>query len=144
MTDSSGLEDFEPFDPAQEPAATEAGEMAGQFEEFDVVAQPVPAGDEVGIETLGELAESENQLRSVLAARDKAEQRLMPQQGGLLGAMARDGTAGVGNVVGVGIAEKVIGGVPTGHLGVTVFVKEKVAPRKVSDEALVPDSIGGV
>lgn len=25
-----------------------------------------------------------------------------------------------------------------------VFVKEKVSPRKVSDEALVPDSIGGV
>jgi hypothetical protein len=41
-------------------------------------------------------------------------------------------------VVGVGIAEKVVGGGPTGQLGVTVFVKEKVSPRKVSDRSARP------
>lgn len=144
MTDSSSLEGFEPFDPVQEPAATKAGRVVDQFEEFDVMAEPEAAGDEVGIEALGELAESENQLRWVLAARGEAERRLMPQRSGLLSAVAVDGTAGLGNVVGVGIAEKMTGGGPTGQLGVTVFVKEKVSPRKVADEALVPDSIGGM
>jgi hypothetical protein len=149
MTGGDGLESFEPFDPIQEPTGQEitgmeVEEMTDEFEEFDVAAEPEAAGEEVSVEALGELTESEEQLRSLLAARDEAEQRLMPPEGDFLAEMAEDGTAGLGNVVGVGIAEKEMGGNPTGQLGVTVFVKEKVSPSKVSGEALVPDSIGGV
>jgi hypothetical protein len=51
---------------------------------------------------------------------------------------------GVENVVGVGIAEKHTGGIPTGQLGVTVYVVRKAPPEKVRDEALVPSDAGGV
>jgi hypothetical protein len=61
-----------------------------------------------------------------------------------MSAMNEDGSAGIGNVVGVGIAEKVSAGGPTGQLSVTIFVKEKVSSHSVSAEALVPQSIGGV
>src|SRR5829696_2047618 len=144
MEDSSGQEGFTPFDPMQGSTGSEEGHMSDQFEDFDVQAEPEEVAGEISIESFGGLSETEDELRSVLAARDEAERRLMPEAGEVLSAMAEDGTAGLGNVVGVGIAEKVMGGGPTGRLGVTVFVKEKEAPRNVASDALVPESIGGV
>jgi hypothetical protein len=144
MEDSSGQEGFTPFDPMQGSTKSEEAHMSDQFEDFDVQAEPEEVAGEISIESFGGLLETEDELRSVLAARDEAERRLMPEAGEVLSAMAEDGTAGLGNVVGVGIAEKVMGGGPTGRLGVTVFVKEKVAPRNVASDALVPESIGGV
>lgn len=116
--------------------------MNEEFEDFDVNEAP-KATDEVTAESL-EGVGIEADLPSVLAARDEAERLFMPATEDALSAMAEDGTAGTGNVVGVGIAEKLIGGSPSGQLGVTVFVKEKVSARRVSGEALVPETIGGV
>ncbi len=146
MTTDAGFEGFEPFDPTQEPSEREAKAM-DEFEDFDVTAEPEGASDEFGIESLGDFSDSEDELRSVLAARDEAERVLMGSGDTAMSAMSamnEDGTAGIGNIVGVGIAEKVSAGGPTGQLGVTIFVKEKVSSRSVSAEALVPHSIGGV
>lgn len=116
--------------------------MNEEFEDFDVNEAP-EAADELTAESL-EGTGIEADLASVLAARDEAERLLLPATEDALSAMAEDGTAGTGNVVGVGIAEKLIGGSPSGQLGVTVFVKEKVSARRVSGQALVPETIGGV
>jgi hypothetical protein len=47
-------------------------------------------------------------------------------------------------VVGLGIGEKEVDGHPTGQLAIKVFVKEKLSEAEVSEEALVPQSLGGV
>ena len=48
------------------------------------------------------------------------------------------------NVVGVGIGEKVSGGVKTGELSVVVLVRQKTPPAGLSPEALVPREISGI
>ncbi|TXL73298.1 hypothetical protein FHP25_21680 [Vineibacter terrae] len=97
-----------------------------------------------GIEALGGLSASEDQLKSLLQARDELEQRLMPDLAVQTAAVAADEASGVGNIVGVGIGEKEVGGFSTGQLVVKVLVKEKLNPGEVASEALVPQSLGGV
>jgi len=119
---------------------------AGDFEEFDVMQEPaVEEQQEVAIESLGGLGDSTNQLEALLGARDELEQRLM----GLPGMMSFSAAANdvepydPANVVGVGIGEKTIGGVPTGQLAVKILVREKMPDHQVSSEAAVPRSLGG-
>lgn len=113
------------------------------FEEFDVTQEP-KGEPEVSIEALGSLSEEDDDLKSLSRARDELEKRLLLDPGEVAFAAAEDGPAGVGNIVGVGIGEKEVDGIPTGQLAVKVFVKDKLAAEDVSSEALVPQSIGGV
>ena len=126
------MDEFEEFDPTQ-------GE---HFEEFDVSAEP-EAEAEATIESLGDLTESEDQLRSLLAARAELENQLMGPVGASTAALSEDEPYDPNNVVGVGIGEKVVDGVRTGQLAVKVLVKEKRPGSRVSSEALVPQSLGG-
>lgn len=125
-------DEFEPFDP-----------MLEEFEAFDVTAEP-EAEEEVAVEALGGLASGEDEYRSLVRAQEAIEKRYMPEPGVALAAAASEGSAGLGNVVGAGIGEKLIDGMPTGQLAVKVLVKEKLSPEGVSAEALVPESIGDV
>lgn len=127
------MNNFEEFDPTQ-------GE---QFEEFDVSAEPETEA-EATIESFGGLSDSEDQVKSLLAARDELENRLMGPAGVSAAALSDDEPYDPTNVVGVGIGEKVIDGVPTGQLAVKVLVKEKKPESRVSSEALVPQTLGGV
>jgi hypothetical protein len=113
------------------------------FEEFDVTQETVPEA-EASMESLGGLAASESEFKSLSQARDEIEQKYMvdPQEAAM--ATAEDGTSGLGNIVGVGIGEKTVDGVPTGQLAVKVFVKEKLNFGDVASEALVPELVGGV
>jgi hypothetical protein len=120
---------------------------AGEFEEFDVMQEPeIEEEQETAIESLGGLGDSTDQLTSLLGARDELEQRLM----GLPVSMSVSAAASdiepydPANVVGVGIGEKTIGGVPTGQLAVKVLVREKKPEHEVSAAAAVPRSLGGV
>ncbi len=115
----------------------------GGFEEFDVTEEPENEAD-VSAESLGGLAESEDDFKSLNQARDEIEQTFMGELSQQLTAMAEDGVAGLGNIVGVGIGEKVVDDTPTGQMAVKVFVKEKLYASEVSSEALVPSSLGGV
>ena len=118
---------------------------AGEFEDFDVMAEPETAPEsEATIESLGGLAESEDQLQDLMAARDELERMLMPDVA--MQALDADGEEvfGYGNIVGVGIGEQEVGGRPTGQLALKVLVKEKVSASQIVSEALVPQSIGGV
>lgn len=120
--------------------------MDEEFEDFDVAADEGGAGDEQALsaEALGGLADEAGGVEAVAAARDHAERMLLLDPQEAMAAMADDGPAGPGNVVGIGVGEKVSGGNPSGSLAVKVFVKEKLSPRHVSDSALVPEEIGGL
>lgn len=127
------MSEFEEFDPAQ----------GGEFEEFDVTSE-VDADAETVIEALGDLIDSEDQARALAAARSELERRLMgPQEAGAAAAGDEEPYE-TSNVVGVGIGEKEIDGVPTGQLAVKVLVKEKRPENRVSSEALVPQTVDGV
>lgn len=130
------MDRFEDFDPT-------AGE---QFEEFDVTAESAGDDEDLGVtsEALGGLTGSEEEVRSLLAARSEIESLMMAPIGASAAALADDEPDDPGNVVGVGIGEKVVDGVRTGQLAVKVLVKEKKPLRRVSSEALVPQTVGGV
>src|SRR6266436_6043312 len=116
---------FEQFDPTQ-------GQQ--QFEDFDVTAEtsPEPA---LTIESFGGLSDSEDHAQSLQSARDELEKRLMRSAGVSTAAFSDEEPYDPGNVVGVGIGEKVINGVPTGQLAVKVLVKEKKSERQLPSEA---------
>jgi hypothetical protein len=113
------------------------------FEEFDVTKEP-DGEAEVTAEALGEMTTSEDEAKTLMQARDELEKRLLVDPGTAVFAAAEEGAAGLGNVVGVGIGEETVGGIPTGKLAVKVFVKEKLAANKIASEALAPESTGGV
>lgn len=137
------MPEFEAFDPTQEQGNAEPGDTE-EFEEFDVMQEPPKEEIEVSIESLGGLAEKEDELKSLSQARDELEKRLLIDPGEKKFAAAEDGAAGFGNITGIAIAEKEIGNSPSGQLAVVVFVRDKVSPAQVASEALVPASIGGV
>jgi hypothetical protein len=118
-------------------------EGSGEFEEYDVLEQPEqePAAT---VESLGGLTESADLYASLAQARDELERALLVDPSESTLAMAADGVAGVGNIVGVGLGEKTVDGIPTGEPALKVFVKEKLSERDVSSEALVPQTVGGV
>lgn len=134
-TTDSATNDFQDYDVL-------AGKEGG-FEEFDVTEEPESETD-VSAESLGGLAESEDDFKSLNQARDEIEQTFMGDLSQQLTAMAEDGVAGLGNIVGVGIGEKVVDDTPTGQMAVKVFVKEKLYASEVSSEALVPSALGGI
>lgn len=115
----------------------------GEFEEFDVQQEPEQE-PQATVESLGGLTDSPDAFASLAQARDELERQLMVDPSEAALATAEGGTAGVGNIVGVGIGEKYVDGIPTGQPALKVFVKEKLAERDVSSEALVPQSVGGV
>src|SRR5262245_8895761 len=77
------------------------------FEEFDVTQEQEPEAD-VSVESLGDLVESEAAFTSLSQARDEIERTYMGDLSQQIAAMAEDGSAGLGNVVGVGISEKTV------------------------------------
>ena len=117
--------------------------MSDEFEEFDVSAESEEAEPEAFTAESLEGLTSGASADVLVAARDEAERLLLADPVDSIMAMAEDGPAGLGNVVGVGIGEKYSGGHPTGQAAVKVFVKEKLSARKVAAHALVPDTIGG-
>ncbi|HEX4947628.1 MAG TPA: serine protease [Blastocatellia bacterium] len=131
----SATSDFQDYDVL-------AGKEGG-FEEFDVTEEPETEAD-VSAESLGGLAASEDDFKSLNQARDEIEQTFMGDLSQQIAATAEDGAAGLGNIVGVGIGEKVVDDTPTGQMAVKVFVKEKLYASEISSEALVPSSLGGV
>src|SRR6266446_6778228 len=132
-TEEQNMNQFQEFDPTQ-------GE---QFEEFDVFSEVAPEA-EATIESVGGLSDSADHVRSLLGARDELEKQLMLPMGVSEAAISAEEPYSSANVVGVGIGEKVINGVPTGQLAVKVLVKEKKPESRVASEALVPQSLGGV
>lgn len=129
------MEQFEDYDVKQA--------NTGQFDEFDVMQEPETEAAAT-IEALGGLSASEEELTSLMQARDELEKKLMPETSVSAVAVAGDEVSGLGNVVAVGIGEEEVGGFPTGQLVVKVLVKEKLPADRVASEALVPQSVGGV
>ena len=117
--------------------------MGENFEDYDVT-EDFAVEPEASIESLGGLAADENAFQSLNQARDELEKRLMISPADTAFAAAAEGTSGLGNMVGVGIGEKVVDGIPTGQPALKVFVKEKWSENEISSEALVPPSVGGV
>lgn len=118
----------------------------GEFGDFDVLNEPEDVGDDQAftLEHFGGLAEGNNHMTEVLAARDAIEQQMLLEPDAFLAVVAADGPNGFGNIVGVGIGEKEIDGYPTGQLAIKVLVREKLSSATVSSAALAPREIGGV
>lgn len=131
----SSLSSYEDYDVLE-------GEGKG-FEDFDVTEEP-EAEEGFSAEALGGLTEGERDYRAIEQARAEVEKTFMIDLGDQIAATAEDGTAGLGNIVGVALGENVVDGTPTGQLAVKVFVKEKLKASEVATEALVPASLGGV
>lgn len=136
-----GQGEFEDFDVTE--GEQQAPQEPQEFEPFDVQREE-PAETESPLAALGDFAAEGQDVEAVLAARDEMEQRLMLEPSQQLFALAEEGPAGPGNVVGVGVGEKMVDGVPTGQLAVKVFVREKLNREEVSESALVPQDLGGV
>jgi hypothetical protein len=77
-------------------------------------------------------------------ARNEVERRLLIAPAERAVAALKDGSAGFGNIVGVGIGEKIVDDQPTGRLVVKVFVRVKHRRARIASEALVPRILGGV
>jgi hypothetical protein len=91
----------------------------------------------------GTLADPAEEL---LAARDAAEEDLLSDHAMAFSLAADSGTEGFGyeNIVGVGIAERLAGGHPTGERAVSVYVVRKAPPDQVVGDALVPPEYEGM
>ena len=114
-----------------------------QFEDFDVNAE-TPSESSITLESFGGLSDSPDQVQSLLGAREELERRLMTPIGASQAALSDDEPYIANNVVGIGIGEKEVGGVLTGQLVIKVLVKEKKRERGISQEAMVPQAVGGV
>lgn len=125
-------DEFASFDPGSK-----------EFEEFDVMAAE-PAAAEATAESLGGLAAGEDEYGALMRAQDVLEKQYLLEPAAAFAAAAADGSSGLGNVIGCGIGEKLIDGMPTGQLAVKVLVKEKLSPQDITAEALVPDSIDNI
>ena len=139
-------DEFPPGGEGQEPGGGPEGfDGSEEFEEFDVTQEPEEAEPEAAsAESLGGLAQGADDFATLAQARDELVAQLLVDPSESTLAMAAEGTSGLGNIVGVGIGEKTVDGVPTGVPAVKVLVKEKLSERDVSSEALVPAALGGV
>lgn len=127
------MNQFEEFDPNNEE----------QFERFDV-SGGTDAEDELTMESLAGMSDSQDQIKSLLEARDELESRLMGVAAASSAALSDDEPYIANNVVGVGIGEKEVNGILTGQLVVKVLVKEKKKESSLNADTLVPQTLGGV
>jgi hypothetical protein len=117
-------------------------EVLSGFEDVDLSAG-AEAAEDLTAESLGELG-SDEEFRSLLAAQAELEKRMLLPADEAMAASAEEGPRGLGNIVGFGVGEKEVDGIPTGRLAVKVLVKEKLNPSEVSEQALTPPTIGGL
>jgi hypothetical protein len=114
-----------------------------EFEEVDLTAEAEAVAAEVTAEAVEGMA-TEDEFKSLLSAQKELERRLLLEPSEAMAAAAQEGSRGLGNVIGVGIGEKEVDGIPTGQIAVKVLVKEKLSEADVSEEALVPETVGGL
>jgi len=135
----SRREEFETYDVEQ----GESGQAPQEYETFDVQKE-APPEPEAHLEALSDFADGGQDVQAVLQARDELEARFLAEPSEKAFALAEEGPAGLGNIVGVAVGEKMVDDVPTGQLAVKVFVKEKLNREEVSAAAAVPPDVGGV
>src|SRR5262245_24721260 len=77
------------------------GNQGQEFEPFDVQQEQAPE-PEIRLAALSAFADSGQDVQAVLQARDEIEARLLAEPSEKAFALADEGPAGLGNVVGVG------------------------------------------
>jgi hypothetical protein len=112
------------------------------FEDVDLSAGP-QAAEELTAESLGGLG-TDDEFRSLVQAQAELEKQMLLPVDEAMAASADEGPHGLGNIVGFGVGEKEVDGIPTGRLAVKVLVREKLNPSEVSEQALAPQTIGGM
>jgi hypothetical protein len=85
-----------------------------------------------------------NDLRALRQARDELERHLLAPVALKAALRRQDGSAGLGNIVGIGIGVRLAGGGATGRPAIKVFVAAKRPRRAIAAEALVPRWFGGI
>jgi hypothetical protein len=138
VTDAGNSDEPRPAEPSNGDGAVEGGSLP----------QPDPASftpPEPDIAALAQAAQAAAEAERPFHEAKEALEELLhfgPQWGPRLPPQELESERyGLGNIVGVGIAEKVVNGRTTGTLAVTVYVTAKVPAYMVRPEALVPDRI---
>ncbi|HEY8021855.1 MAG TPA: hypothetical protein VIH93_12185 [Thermoanaerobaculia bacterium] len=123
-------------------AEPEEAEVSGEIAQEDIPADAEDASPDAVAAVAGL---SGDQFQALLAARDQLEQQMLPSPDAVSASAADTQSAGGGgNVVGIGIGEKVVDGEPTGRLAIKVFVKQKLDESAVDSQAMVPATVGDI
>jgi hypothetical protein len=123
-------------------AEPEEAEVSGEIAQEDIPADAEDASPDAVAAVAGL---SGDQFQALLAARDQLEQQMLPSPDAVSASAADVQSAGGGgNVVGIGIGEKVVDGEPTGRLAIKVFVKQKLDDSAVDSQAMVPATVGDI
>ena len=99
---------------------------------------------ELTIESLGTVKVSEDDIKAICAAYEHLAERLLPEATVAITEAAVHRPEAPGNIVGFGVGEKYTKGQPTGRPAVTVLVREKVDPDRLTEATMVPETIDGV
>ena len=99
---------------------------------------------ELTVESLGEIKITADEVMAIATAYDKLSERLMPEASVAVAEAAVGHPEAPGNIIGFGIGEKITKGQPTGRPAVTVLVREKADPDRLTEETVVPAMIEGV
>ena len=99
---------------------------------------------ELTVESLGEIKVTADEVMAIGTAYDKLSERLLPEASVAVAEAAVAHPEAPGNIVGFGIGEKITKGQPTGRPAVTVLVRKKVDPDRLSEATMVPETVDGV
>lgn len=96
------------------------------------------------LEAVSRIAASQDEVDALSAAFDRFSETLLPQATIEIAAAAEAHPEAPGNIVGVGIGEKITSGKRTGKPALKVLVREKVARDRLSESSLIPEAIDQV
>jgi hypothetical protein len=139
VTDPGNADEPGPAEPANGNGAAEGGELPQPDP-----ASFVPPGIDFGLLT-SDAQDSAEVQRAFSEAKEALEAQLQfGPEWGRRSTAQENGLYGLGNIVGIGIAEKEVNGQPVGTLAITVYVIAKAPAYLVAPEALVPEYINGL
>jgi hypothetical protein len=116
--------------------------------EEEIVEYDESSGPTEGLAQVEETAEDTSIVAieaGLLQARDELEKRMggFEAVAAALTEPSESPTSGLGNIVGWGIGEKIVGTRFTGDIAVKVYVIEKLSASELEPEAMVPEEING-
>ncbi len=99
---------------------------------------------ELTVESFGTVKVGEDDIKAIGAAYENLAERLLPAATVAIAEAAVDRPEALGNIVGFGVGEKYTNRQPTGRPAITVLVREKVNPDRLTEATMVPEAVDGV